>query len=66
MTEFEQGLAGLAALILGVSGLIVGGVMGTDLGRKDAIRSATIECVNKPKECKIRYDYYQIERKSDR
>jgi hypothetical protein len=66
MAEFEQGLAGLATLILGVSGLIVGGVMGTDLGRKDATRSATIECVNKPKECKIRYDYYQIERKIDR
>lgn len=66
MTEFEQALAGLAALIVAVSGVIVGGVMGHDLGRKDATRSATIECVNKPKECKIRYDYYQIERKSDR
>jgi hypothetical protein len=66
MTEFDQALAGLAALIIGVGGVVVGGVMGTDLGRKDAIRSATIECVNKPKECKIRYDFYQIERKIDR
>jgi hypothetical protein len=66
MTEFEQGIAGLAALIVGVGGLIVGGVMGDEMGRKDATRSATIECINKPKECKIRYDYYQIERRSDR
>jgi hypothetical protein len=44
----------------------VGSVLGYDLGLKDANRYATIECVNKPKECKIRYDYYQIERKIDR
>ena len=66
MTESEQALAGLAALILGVGGVIVGAVIGDEQGRKDATRSATIECVNKPKECKIRYDYYQIERKIDR
>ena len=66
MTEFEQGLVVLVALIVGVSGWIVGVVIGDEQGRKDATRSATIECVNKPKECKIRYDYYQIERKIDR
>jgi hypothetical protein len=66
MTEDELGLAGLATLILAVGGVIVGAVVGDERGRKDATRSATIECVNKPKECKIRYDYYQIERKSDR
>ena len=66
MTEFEQGLAGFATLIVAVGGLVVGAVVGDERGRKDATRSATIECVNKPKECKIRYDYYQMERKIDR
>lgn len=66
MTELEWGLTVFVALIVGTGGVIVGAVQGVDLGRKDATRSATIECVNKPKECKIRYDYYQIERKSDR
>ena len=66
MTEFEQGLVVLVALIVGVGGVVVGAVVGDERGRKDATRSATIECVNKPKECKIRYDYYQVERKIDR
>jgi hypothetical protein len=66
MTEFEHGLAVLVAVIVGVGGVVVGSVLGYDLGLKDATRFATIECVNKPKECKIRYDYYQIERKIDR
>jgi hypothetical protein len=66
MTEFEQGLVVLVAVIVGAGGGIMGAVIGCEGGRKDATRSATIECVNKPKECKIRYDYYQIERKSDR
>ena len=66
MAEFEQGLVVLVAVIVGFGGVSVGTVIGVEQGRKDATRSATIECVNKPKECKIRYDYYQIERKTDR
>ena len=66
MTEFEQGFVVFVAAIVGAGGVVVGAVLGVEQGRKDATRSATIECVNKPKECKIRYDYYQIERKSDR
>jgi hypothetical protein len=66
MTVVEPGFVVLVALIVGVGGVIVGAVVGDERGQKEATRSATIECVNKPKECKIRYDYYQIERKIDR
>ena len=66
MTEDELGLGVLAALIFVAGGVVGRSVLGDEQGRKDATRSATIECVNKPKECKIRYDYYQIERKIDR
>ena len=60
MSDLEQGFMSFAMILLTCGGLYVGTIMGVDQGKKDATESTTIECVTKPKVCKIRYDYYQI------
>ena len=62
MSDLEQGFMSFAMILLTCGGWFVGTIMGVDWGKKDATESTTIECVTKPKVCKIRYDYYQIEK----
>jgi hypothetical protein len=43
-----------------------GGVAGYCIGNVDGISTATKDtinlCVEKPKECKVKYDFYQLEK----
>ena len=52
-------------LILVCCGFL-GGFLGYIIGRDDAGRRTTKEtinlCVEKPKECKVKYDFYQLEK----
>lgn len=47
-----------------VGGLIMGLLLNLNSGYQEATKSTTIFCVEKPKECKIRYDYYKLEDKT--
>lgn len=60
MGELDQAIVSFAMILLTCAGFVTGTIMGIDQGKKDATESTTIECVTKPKVCKIRYDYYQI------
>lgn len=37
--------------------------LGTFLGSKDTEEQTVIDCITKPKECKIEYDYYLLKNK---
>lgn len=47
-----------------VFGVILGGIWTDERVVNEATKSTTIFCVEKPKECKIRYDYYNLEEKT--
>jgi F0F1-type ATP synthase assembly protein I len=52
-------------LILVCWGFLMGGILGCIIGLVDVGRRTTKEtinlCVEKPKECKVKYDFYQLE-----
>jgi len=48
-----------------VGGVTMGLLLNYKSGAPEATKSATIFCVEKPKECKIRYDYYKLEDKQN-
>jgi len=54
----------LCLIVMCVPGLILGMLINTNSGAPEATKSATIFCVEKPKECKIGYDYYKLEDKT--
>lgn len=52
-------------LFLGVlvfmTALILGTVIGSISGEQRATKETTISCIEQPKECKIKYDFYTLE-----
>ena len=50
-------LAVLLIMAVGASGFTFGYLAGHD----DAQRKTTVVCVTKPQDCKVRYQYYQLE-----
>lgn len=47
-----------------VFGVVLGGLWTDERVIDETNKSTTIFCVEKPKECKIRYDYYKLEDKT--
>jgi Na+-transporting methylmalonyl-CoA/oxaloacetate decarboxylase gamma subunit len=44
---------------------IMGALAGQGMGENKATRETIVYCVEKPADCKVKYDYYKLEIKND-
>lgn len=51
----------LIAVIVLISSLFCGTIFGMVLGEKSATRESVKMCIEKPADCKTKYDYFKIE-----
>lgn len=51
----------LPAIILLIFSSLIGFIVGTEIQAHRTAKETTISCIERPNDCKVRYDYYQLE-----
>jgi hypothetical protein len=51
----------LPVIILLMFSFLIGFIVGTEMQDGNTRKETTISCIERPNDCKVRYDYYQLE-----